>query len=147
MKKYSGLITLAAVVFLNGCSGEQPASEEQVMAAPPNYLIMLTEAEDNMADASFMSVETLEECETRAAAAMKVFPVAEIKYISHYCTNAQVAFEPFLHNPEPTGANYIFDLEFSVDGKALENVAVFPSMEDCERADGKVCVISYQNLL
>ncbi len=141
MENYFAIMILGTASILGACQGARTPPPA------PNHLIMLTEAEDGSADASFMTVETLEECEERAAAARKVFPVAEIKYISHYCTSAQASFEPFLHNPEPTGPNYIFDLNFSKDGKSLKEVTAHPSMEACKKAGGKVCVISYQNIL
>lgn len=141
MKNYFGILTIGLATFLTGCSGET--------APPPtpNHLIMLTETDDGKADASFMAVETLEECERRAGVAKNVFPSAGIKYISHYCTNAETKFEPFGHEPVPTGDNYIFDLQFSKDGKTLEKVILHPSMDACENAKSRLCVISYQNKL
>ncbi len=141
MKNQIGIFTLGLTALLAGCVGEATPPP------PPNHLIMLTEAADGSADASFMTVESLEECERRADVAKNVFPSAGIKYISHYCTNASVAFEPFGHNPEPTGPNYVFDLQFSKDGKVLKKVVSHPSVEECEKAHGKVCIVSYQKLL
>lgn len=130
---------LAVSVAISGCAKSPPPA--------PNHLIMLTETADGQADASFMEVDTLEECESRASAAMKVFPMAKIKYIRHYCTHTNIKFEPFLHNPEPEGPSYVFGLNFVKDGKVLSKVSNFKSMTDCENKGKQVCVISYQNIV
>lgn len=141
MKNYVGILTVGLGALLIGCSGEPTPPPT------PNHLIMLTEAENGGSDASFMTVETLEECERRAKVAKNVFPSAGIIYISHYCTSASATFEAFGHNPEPEGDGYIFDLQFSKDGKVLNKVVVHPSIKACEKSRSKLCVISYQNKL
>jgi hypothetical protein len=136
-------IILVSVVgmLIAGCAGK-PAP-----VLPPNHLIMMTAAPDDSTDASFLSVETLEECEERAATAKAVFPKAGIKYMGHYCTYTDAKFEPFLHNPEPSGPQYIFGLEFAQDGRALKSVSRYVSLEECETSKDRICVISYQGLL
>jgi len=143
MKRHILVSALAATALLSNCTAQQ--------APAPNHLIILTEADSGNADASFMTVDTLEECETRAATAMKVFPAAGIKYIAHYCTYSATSFEPFGHNPEPTGPQYIFGLDFSRDGKTLQKVTRYTNIADCKKVEQKsrpkTCVISYQNML
>jgi hypothetical protein len=91
-------------------------------------------------------VETLAECEERAARAIAVFPQAGINYVSHHCVTSGTRFDDFLHNDEPTGPKYIFDLSFSEDGKQLNAAKSYPALKECQDAGASNCVIAYQNI-
>lgn len=108
-------------------------------------MIMMTGGEGAV-DASFIGVETLGECEERAARAIAVFPQAGINYRGHHCVSSAIKFDDFLHNPEPTGPKYIFDLAFSRDGKQLVAAKLYGSLKECEDTGAKNCVIAYQNI-
>lgn len=109
-------------------------------------MIILTGGEGKPVDASFIEVETVAECEERAAKAKAVFPQAGLNYIAHYCATSKVVFDDFLHNPEPTGPQYTFDLTFSEDGKELLSAKSHKSFEQCRKDGGKNCIIAYQDI-
>lgn len=108
-------------------------------------MVMMTGGGDGPVDASFIEVGTMAECEQRAANAIAVFPRAGITYVRHHCLMSKIKFDDFLHNSEPTGPKYIFDLEISPDGKNLRTVRSFISLKECREAGGGNCVIAYQN--
>ncbi|NOZ65192.1 MAG: hypothetical protein GXP00_01630 [Alphaproteobacteria bacterium] len=109
-------------------------------------MIMMTGGGEAPVDASFIQVDTREECEQRAANAIAVFPKAGIKYVGHHCAGSKFIFDDFLHNPEPTGPKYFFDLTFSGDGKQLTGVTSYAGLKECVAAGGHNCVIAYQNI-
>jgi len=109
-------------------------------------MIMMTGGGDGPVDATFIEVETQAECQERAANAIKVFPMAEITYVGHHCVTSQTRFSDFLHNPEPTGPKYYFDLVMSKDGKTLTAATPYVSLEICKDRGGTNCVMAYQNI-
>jgi len=109
-------------------------------------MIMMTGGGDLPVDASFIEVQTIAECEQRAANAIAVFPKAGINYVRHNCVTSKIKFDDFLHNPEPTGPKYIFNLDISPDGKNLDAAKPYASLKECQQAGGKSCVIAYQNI-
>ena len=136
--------TLWLGVALTACSEPTPPPA-------PNLMILATEAssegQKGMVDASFLSVSGAENCEERVEAAQAVFPVANIVYVWHYCTYSEISFEPFGHEPVPTGTAYYFDLQFSKDGKVLKSTTAHDSNAACEKTKKGVCVVSYQNMV
>lgn len=109
-------------------------------------MIMLTGGGDIPVDASLIEVETLAECEERAGRAIAVFPQAGIKYVGHHCVTSKIRFDDFLHNDEPVGPKFIFDLSFSEDGKQLKAAKPYISLEKCQEAGAKNCVVAYQDI-
>jgi len=109
-------------------------------------MIMLTGGEGAPADASFLEVDTVAECEERVARARAVFPAAGLVYRSHHCVKSPIAFEPFLHNDTPTGPKYFMALTFSKDGSQLKAAQKFASMKACEKSHKGACVVSYQDI-
>ena len=109
-------------------------------------MIMMTGGGDVPVDASFIEVENKTECEERAAKAIAVFPAASIKYVSHNCVSSGIRFDDFLHNPEPTGPQYFFDLKFSENGEKLISAKSYGSEKECTDAHGAGCIVAYQNL-
>lgn len=109
-------------------------------------MIMLTGGGDMPVDASFIEVDDLTSCEERAANAIAVFPQAAIKYVGHHCVSSKIRFDDFLHNPEPVGPKYIFNLVFSGDGSGLAAAQSYSSLKECEKAGGENCVIAYQDI-
>lgn len=109
-------------------------------------MIILTGGEDKPVDASFIEVDTVAECEERVATAKAVFPKAAIRYVGHYCATSKIKFDDFLHNPEPTGPQFTFDLTFSKDGKELLKAAPHTSFKQCQEDGGKNCIIAYQDV-
>lgn len=109
-------------------------------------MIMMTGGGENPVDASFIEVETLVECEERAGRAITVFPQAGIKYVEHHCVSSQIKFSDFLHNPEPTGPKYFFDLHFSKEDEKLLSAKSYASVKECQAAGGSNCVIAYQDM-
>lgn len=109
-------------------------------------MIILTGGEGKPVDASFIEVESATECEERAASAKAVFPQAGLHYVGHYCATSKIKFDDFLHNPEPTGPQYTFDLTFSEDRKKLLTAKSHKSFKQCQADGGKNCVIAYQDV-
>ena len=109
-------------------------------------MIILSGNEGEPVDASFIEVDTVAECEERAASAKAVFPQAGLTYVGHYCARSEIKFDDFLHNPEPTGPQFTFDLTFSEDGKVLLKARSHKSFAQCRKDGGKNCVIAYQDV-
>lgn len=109
-------------------------------------MIMMTGGGDDPVDATFIEVETQTACQERAGNAIKVFPQAGITYVGHYCVSSNVSFSDFLHNPEPTGPKYYFDLLISTEGDRLTAVNPYLTLEACKDQGGKNCVMAYQNI-
>ena len=127
------------------------ACSEPTPPAAPNLMMLATEAsgedQKGMVDTSFLSVSSAENCEERVEAAQAVFPAANIVYAWHYCAYSETSFEPFGHEPVPTGTAYYFDLQISKDGKVLQSVTKHDSNAACEKAKKGVCVVSYQDVV
>jgi len=136
--------TLWLGIALAGCSEPTPPPA-------PNLMILATEAsgegQEGMVDASFLSVSDAENCKERVEAARTVFPAANIVYAWHYCAYSETNFEPFGHEPVPTGTAYYFDLQLSKDGKVLKSVVTHHSNAACEKAKKGVCIVSYQDVV
>lgn len=109
-------------------------------------MIMMTGGGDNPVDASFIAVETMVECEERAAKAIAVFPAAGIPYVRHHCVTSHILFDDFLHNAEPTGPAYFFNMTFSEDRGQLIEAKPFPSLKKCKASGGNNCVIAFQDI-
>lgn len=139
MSKKFILTALTAAALLSAC-GQAPAP-----TPTPDYLILLTKSNGGDTEASFLAVDNLEHCETRATGARNVFPAAGITYIAHYCVKSAPSFEPFAHNSGDGARTYVFDLKLSKDGRALSNATSYVSVDACTKAKGKLCVVSAQN--
>ena len=133
---------LAPALLIAACSPNPPTET----TPPPNMMLMITEADDIMLDASFLSVSDEQNCQERAQAAKTVFPAADIVYVTHYCLYSKTQFEPFGHNSQPDGPNYYFKLTLSKNGKVLQSVKRVKDAAACKKLGGQ-CVISRQNLL
>jgi len=107
-------------------------------------MIILTGGGDAPVDASLIEVESVVECEDRAARAKAVFPQAGITYISHHCVTSSAEFEYFPHNDAPTGPQYFYDLRFNEDKTMLTDVVTYPSMAACNESAKGTCVLTYQ---
>lgn len=144
MKTKHLISTLWLAAALSACAEKTPPPS-------PNLMVLATEAsgedQKGMIDASFLTVSGEENCQERVEAARAVFPVAKIVYSWHYCAYAEANFEPFGHEPVPTGTAYYFDLDFSKDGKILKSVKAYDSNAACEKTKKGVCIVSYQNIV
>ncbi len=127
------------------------ACSEPTPPPAPNLMILATEAsgedQENMIDASFLTVSGTKNCEERFEAARAVFPAANIVYAWHYCTYSEISFEPFGHAPVPTGTAYYFELQMSKDGSTLKSVIANDSNAACEKTKKGVCIVSYQDVI
>ena len=139
MSRLLNYAAFATVLFVTACAKE-PAS-----ASVPDHLILLTKTDDSNTEASFLAVDNLEHCETRASGARAVFPAAGITYIAHYCVKSEPVFEPFAHSSDENARTYVFDLNLSKDGTALSSATPYASVKACANAKGRLCIVTTQN--
>jgi len=139
MNKFFKITALTAAALLSAC-GQEPAP-----APAPDHLILLTKSSGGDTEASFLAVDNLEHCETRASGARAVFPAAGITYIAHYCVKSEPVFEPFAHSSDENARTYVFDLNLSKDGTALSSATPYASVKACANAKGRLCIVTTQN--
>ena len=145
MRKLS-LIVL--VLLLSSCNNGEitnKSSQSVTEEKPVNYLLITSQQDDNPFEISFIATQNLQECEDKAKRAIAVFPSANIKYINHHCLYSDIEFTQFGHGQEVENNNY-FALNISKNGRVLESVRRFDSLQECQKTGKGKCLVSSQDI-